>query len=324
VQLGGITGHLDFARDTGLLLKSDECVPVAAAMVRVFLDHGDRTDRKRARLKYLLDAWGFDRILTETQKHLKFQLRHAPLSECEPRPQVGKYAHIGAHPQRQAGLSYLGVVLPVGRLTALQLRNVAEIADRFGSGELRLTVWQNIIIPNIPRERLDDAKGAIESAGLHHSASNLRGGLVACTGSAGCKFAAADTKHHALETVRRLESRLTLDQPLNIHLTGCQHSCAQHYLGDIGLLATKVEVGDDLVEGYHIYLGGGYGADQAIGREFAKGVPADAIADRIEVLLRGYLENRTDRETFAAFTRRLSIDELHALCGSQESTNATP
>jgi ferredoxin-nitrite reductase len=324
VQLGGITGHLDFARDTGLLLKPEECVPVAAAMVRVFLDHGDRTDRKRARLKYLLDAWGFDRFLTETQKHLKFQLRHAPLSECQPRPQVGKYAHIGAHPQRQPGQSYLGVVLPVGRLTAHQLRNVAEIADRFGTGEVRLTVWQNIIIPNIPRERLDDAKAAIESAGLHHSASNLRGGLVACTGSAGCKYAAADTKRHALETVRRLESRLTLDQPLNIHLTGCQHSCAQHYIGDIGLLATKVEVGDDLVEGYHIYLGGGYGADQAIGREFARGVPADAIADRIEPLLRGYLENRSDGETFASFTRRLTIDELHALCGSQESTNATP
>ena len=323
VQLGGITGHLDFAHDSGLLLKPEECVTVAAAMVRVFLDHGDRTDRKRARLKYLLDAWGFERFLAETQKHLKVQFRRAPLSECEPRAQVGKYAHIGVHPQRQPGKSYLGVVLPVGRLTASQLRQLAEIADRFGTGELRLTVWQNVIIPHILNEQLANAQAAIEAAGLHHSASNLRGGLVACTGSAGCKYAAADTKRHALEIVSQLESRLTLDQPINIHLTGCPHSCAQHYIGDLGLLATKVEIGDDLVEGYHVYLGGGYGADQAIGREFAKSVPADELADRIEPLFRGYIENRRDSETFAAFTRRLSIDELRVLCGSPNTIHAS-
>jgi ferredoxin-nitrite reductase len=320
VQLGGITGHLDFARDTGLLLKPEESIPVAAAMVRVFLDHGDRTDRKRARLKYLLDDWGFERFLDETQKHLTFPLRRVPLSKCEPRAKVEKYAHNGAHPQRQPGLSYVGVVLPVGRLQAAQLRQLADIADRFGRGELRLTVWQNVIIPHVANEQLDDVKAAIEAAGLHHSASNLRGGLVACTGSAGCKYAAADTKRHALETVSRLESRLALDEPINIHFTGCPHSCAQHYIGDIGLLGTKVEVGDDLVEGYHIYLGGGFGADQAIGREFARSVPADAIADRIEPLLCGYRKHRRDGETFAAFTRRLSIDELDQICRSQSTT----
>lgn len=315
VQLGGITGHQDFARDAGLLLQPEECIPVAAAMVRVFLDHGDRTDRKRARLKYLLDDWGFERFLDETQKHLPFARRRLPLAECEDRRPVEKYAHVGVHPQRQPGKSYLGVVLPVGRLTAAQLRQVADIADQFGSGTIRLTVWQNLLISDIAKERVAEAQAAIEAAGLHWSASNLRGGLVACTGSAGCKYAAANTKKHALEIVRQLEQKIELDQPINIHLTGCPHSCAQHYIGDLGLLATKVEIGDDLVEGYHVYLGGGYGADRTIGREFARNVPAAEIADRLEPLLRAYLDRRLNpTETFAAFTRRYAIEELQTLC----------
>jgi ferredoxin-nitrite reductase len=228
---------------------------------------------------------------------------------------VGKHIHVGVHGQRQAGLSYVGVALPVGRLQADQMRALADIADRYGSGTIRLTVWQNVIISDIADDNLEPVKAAIEAAGLHWQATSFRAGLVACTGSAGCKYAAADTKKHALAIARHLESMLDLDQPINIHMTGCQHSCAQHYIGDIGLLATKVSQGDDLVEGYHVYLGGGYGADQAFGREYARNVTADELPERLEVLFRSYLFHRTDEnETFAAFTRRLSIEELHSLC----------
>ena len=164
----------------------------------------------------------------------------------------------------------------------------------------------------------------MKRAGLHWQATSFRAGLVACTGSAGCKFAAADTKKHALAIARHLESKLDLDQPINIHVTGCQHSCAQHYIGDIGLLATKVPQGDDLVEGYHLYLGGGYGADQALGREFARNIPADELPERLEALLRTYLEHRTDTsESFAAFTRRHSIDELRNLCDAALSSGSS-
>jgi len=314
VQLGGITGHQDFARDTGLLLRADECVPVAAAMVRVFIEHGDRTDRKKARLKYLLDQWGFEKFLDETQKRLPFTLRRLPIGECEPRAPVSKHLHVGVHPQRQPGLSYVGLVLPVGRMQAHQMRAVADVADRFGSGTIRLTVWQNVLISDIEDENLASVKTAIEAVGLDWRASSFRAGLVACTGSAGCKFAAADTKKHALAIARQLESKLELDQPINIHVTGCPHSCAQHYIGDIGLLATKVPVGDDLVEGYHLYLGGGYGADQALGREYARNIQADELPERLEAMLRAYLEHRADSsETFAAFTRRHSIEQLREL-----------
>jgi ferredoxin-nitrite reductase len=318
VLLGGITGHQDFARDTGLLLRPEECVPVAAAMVRVFIEHGDRTDRKKARLKYLLDDWGFEKFLDETEKRLAFALPRLPVEDCVPRGPVGKHVHVGVHRQRQAGLSYVGVALPVGRMQADQMRALADIADRYGSGTIRLTVWQNVIISDVADENLDQAKAAIEAAGLHWRATSFRAGLVACTGSAGCKYAAADTKKHALAIARHLEAKLELDQPINIHVTGCQHSCAQHYIGDIGLLATKVPRDDDMVEGYHVYLGGGFGADHAIGREFQRDVAADELPDRLEALLRVYLCHRTDPdESFSQFTRGHTIEELRELCETQ-------
>jgi ferredoxin-nitrite reductase len=187
VQLGGITGHLDFARDTGLLLTPDECLPVAVAMVRVYIDHGDRTDRKKARLKYLLDCWGFEKFLDETQKRLPFPLRRFAVDQCEPRQPVTSQAHIGFHSQRQPGLWYAGIVLPVGRLSAVQLRGLAEIAERYGSGTIRLTVWQNLLISDIATANIAEVKRQVETLGLGWQASNLRGSLVACTGNGGLR-----------------------------------------------------------------------------------------------------------------------------------------
>src|SRR5690606_3982510 len=128
-----------------------------------------------------------------------------------------------------------------------------------------------------------------------------------CTGNAGCKFAAADTKGQAMILARYLEERLTLETPINIHLTGCHHSCAQHYIGDIGLIATKVPVGDDMLEGFHLFVGGGWGERQAIGRELFSSVVCERIPTLLEQLLRGFLEQRESlEETFADFARRHS------------------
>src|SRR5258706_240294 len=159
----------------------------------------------------------------------------------------------------RGGLFYAGVVLPVGRMTVAQMRGLAVIADRFGAGEIRLTVWQNLIIPNIAENEIPDVKRELEKLGLDWTATSVRAGLVACTGNAGCKYAAANTKAHALLIADHIERRVeALDTPVNIHLTGCHHSCAQHFIGDIGLLATKLAARDADVEGYHVYVGGGY------------------------------------------------------------------
>lgn len=323
LQLGGITGHKDFARDTGVLVKPEECVPVAGAIVRVFIDSGDRTDRKKARLKYLLDRWGLEKYLEETEKYLSFKLRRFPLDQCEPRAPLIKHAHIGFHPQRQPGLYYLGVVLPVGKMSVQQMRGLSAIADRYGSGTLRLTVWQNLLISDIPERHLAQVKQAVEGLGLHWSTTNIRAGLVACTGNTGCKFSASDTKGNAMRIAEYLDKRIALEQPINIHLTGCPNSCAQHYIGDIGLLGVKVEANDDMVEGYDIYVGGGSGAVQNLAREVYTKVLAEDVLVIIERMLRAYVERRHDKsESFLAFTCRHSVEALKTLFEAQTSKAA--
>jgi ferredoxin-nitrite reductase len=314
LTLGGITGHKDFARPTGVLLRPEECVEAAAAIARVFLRHGDRTDRKRARLKYLLDDWGFDRFLAESEKELGRPLRRADLARCTPAPADDRWAHVGVHPQKQPGLCYVGVVLPVGRMTADQMDGLAAIAERHGGGSIRLTVWQNVLIPDIVEADVAAVQRAIEALDLDWDASSVRGGLVACTGSAGCKFAGADTKAHALALARYLEDRLTLDRPINIHLTGCPNSCAQHNIADIGLEATRVEAGDETVDGYHLCVGGGWETEQGIGRRLFDALPFDAIPPIVERLLGHYLDARDGpAESFAAFARRQGLAALRAV-----------
>jgi len=311
LALGGITGHGDFARDTGVLLKPEECVPVAVAVVRVFIAEGDRTDRKRARLKYVLERLGVEGFLGAVERLLPFALRRLPLARCAPRPEPLKHGHIGVHAQRQAGLNYIGVVLPVGRMTAAQMSGLAVIAATQGSGTIRLTVWQNLLISDIPDAALPAAQAGLAALGLDWRASNVRGALVACTGNTGCKFSATDTKGQALALAAHLDQAIALDRPVNIHLTGCPHSCAQHYIADIGLLGTKI--GEDAIEGYTIYVGGGAGAERGLGREIYAAVPMAEMPRRIEALLRAYREHRAAGESFHDFARARAVDELRRL-----------
>ena len=297
VLLCGITGHKQFATDCGLLLRPEQTVAVAAAMIRVFNENGNRTDRKKARLKYLLDRWGVEKFLEETEKRLAFPVIRFPEAECEPRNAIDRAGHIGVHAQRQPGLHYIGISVPVGRLPAEQMHALAETAERFGSGELRLTVWQNLLIPNIPTDHLDAVVAAIRAAGLDCTAGTVLSGTVACTGNRGCRYAATDTKTHAVEWPNLLDSRFKIEQPVNLHVTGCPHSCAQHYIGDIGLLGTKV-AGE---EGYQVFLGGGSDRDQGLARELFAAIAYSQLPPLMERLFAAYMERRNANETFLGF-----------------------
>ena len=248
VQLCGITGHKQFASDCGWLIEPDQAVAVAAAMVRVFIENGDRTNRKKARLKYLVDDWGVEKFLEETCKKLAFEPGSLPLEACEPRANPVKHGHVGVYNEKTAGLNYIGVVVPVGRMLPDQMKAIAALAERYGRGEVRLTAWQNLLIPGIKDADLEAVKAAIRDIGFNYSSTAVSGGLIACTGRVGCKYAAADTKGHALKLASYLEEEIELDQPINIHVTGCHHSCAQHYIGDIGLISCKVKVDGESVE----------------------------------------------------------------------------
>jgi ferredoxin-nitrite reductase len=316
LALGGITGHRDFARDTGIIVPLPEATQVADAIVRVFIDHGDRTNRTKARLKYVLDAWGFEKFLAEVESKLGRKLTRVPREAVGERPAFNRMAHIGVHAQKQAGLNWIGVVVPVGRLMPEQMRKLAHVASDFGDGDIRLTVWQNLLISGVPDDRVADAIEAIGALGLSVEPTSIRAGLVACTGSTGCRFAAAHTKENAVEIATWCEARVALDMPVNIHLTGCHHSCAQHYIGDIGLIGARVPVGEDgdTVDGYHLHIGGGFGPDASIGRELYRDVKAEDAPATVERVLKAYMARRaTADETFLDFCRRHEIEDLRKL-----------
>ena len=318
--LGGITGHRDFARDTGVVVKPQEATQVADAVVRVFIDHGDRTNRLKARLKYVLDAFGFEKFLAAVEEKLGRKLTRVAPDAIEQRPSADRAGHIGVHPQKQIGLNWIGVVLPVGKLTAEQMRGLAQIARDLGDGDIRLTVWQNLLISGVPDDRVKLAEAAIEALGLATKATAIRAGLVACTGNTGCKFAASDTKRHAEAIAAWCEARVELDGPVNIHLTGCHHSCAQHFISEIGLLAAKIETDDggDAVEGYHILIGGTFGPGAVLGREIYRDVKAEDAPVTIERMLKAYLAHRSSpAETFLTFANRHQIDTLKSLAAAE-------
>ncbi len=311
VQLCGITGHRQFASDCGILVAPEQAVAVAAAMIRVFNENGDRTDRKKARLKYLIDRWGMEKFLEETEARLSFPLLRFPADECEPRAAVDQHGHLGVHPQQQPGFSYIGVAIPVGRLSPAQMRAVSGIAEEYGSGEIRLTVWQNLLLPNIAHKDIEAARQALASAGLSDSAASFTAGAVACTGNTGCRYAATDTKRHALALASYLDQRFRLDRPLNLHVTGCPHSCAQHYIGDIGLLGVKV--GGE--EGYQVSVGGGTDERQGLAREL---IPAIRFADlppMMEKLFHAFEAKRHAGESFLEYARRHDIADLKLQAG---------
>lgn len=316
LALGGITGHKDLARDTGVVVAPSDAVAVADAIVRVFIAHGDRTNRNRARLKYVLDAWGFDRFLAAVEEKLGRRLVRVDGAFVRPRPVYDRLAHIGVHRQAQPGLNWVGVALPVGKLTVAQMRTIAAISKACGDGDIRLTVWQNLLISGVPDAKVDDVLANLTAIGLSAETSMLRAGLIACTGATGCKFAAAHTKEDALAIAAHCEPRLTLDQPVNIHLTGCHHSCAQHYIGDLGLIGAKVPVNEegDTVPGYDVLVGGGYGVDGGMARPFREKVKAQEAPALVEAILRTWQTHRAGPdESFVAFARRHEIAALRAL-----------
>ena len=320
LALGGITGHMDLARPTGVYVAPDETTAVADAIVRVFSDHGDRTDRKKARLKYVLDQLGFEKFLELVEEKLGRKLtRIANGCIVEPSP-ADRTAHLGVHPQKQDGLVWIGVLTPVGHMTVEQMQALADIAQQYGDGDIRLTVWQNLLISGVRKEKADEVETWLKAAGLTSITTPVRAGLVACTGNVGCKFAASNTKSTAREIADWVEPRVPLDTPINIHVTGCHHSCAQHYIGDIGLIAARVPVApesEDTVEGFHICVGGGFGIEGCIGRELYRDVKREQCPPLVERMLKAYLAQRASPgETFVTFSRRHDLDALRTLFGA--------
>ena len=255
-------------------VKPDDVVAICRAILEVYRDHGLRANRQKARLMWLIDEWGIEQFRAEVEKQLgQTLLTAAAKDEID----WEKRDHIGIYPQKQPGLNYVGLTVPVGRLNAQDMFDLARIAEVYGSGEIRLTLEQNVIIPNIPDSRLEAflAESLLEK--FSPNPEPLTRALVSCTGSQFCNFALIETKNRAVATIKALEAELTLTRPVRIHWTGCPNSCAQPQVADIGLMGTKVRKDGKAAEGVDLYMGGKVGKDSHLGSCVQKGIACDDL-----------------------------------------------
>ncbi len=323
-----IVFRLHLNGDTGIIIPESQCISVLSALANVYLEYTQnkpRIEGKKPRLRHLLADWGIESYLERVQQNLSFfkNRQDACSTKSEFDGGVGilpahslsekfirNHQHLGIHSQQQSGFSYLGIVLPLGRLKSQQLRDLANLSQTFGRGTLRLTPWQNLLISDIPNSRIWELEKSIARLGLHSSTTNLDSCLVACAGSTGCASAMTDTQSNALAMVKDLAKKLQIDRPINIHFSGCEKSCAQHSPIDITLVGIQIKHGNEIIPGYDIYAGK---TDLPFGRQIFQGVRVDQISSYMNKLLRIYQRCRSPDESFGEFIDRSAIDQLQKL-----------
>ena len=257
-------------------------VPLAEAMLIVYTDNGPRKSRTKCRLMHLIENWGLEKFRSELEKQLGQSLE--PAAEKD-EIDWEKRDHIGVYPQKQPGLNYVGLHVPVGRLYADEMFELARMAEVYGGGEIRLTVEQNLIIPYIPDSRLESFLAEPLLKRFPIQTEPLQRALVSCTGNEFCGFALIETKNRALDLIKELDAELEMPKPVRIHWTGCPNSCGQPQVADIGLIGTKAKKDGETVEAVDIWMGGKVGKDAHLGEEVMTRVPCDELKQVLTDLL---------------------------------------
>jgi len=318
---GGLSTEPHLAVRLNAFIRWEQVIPVIKAVSELFREADVlRENRERARLKYLFlqHGWTAESFLQAIERKLGYKLDPAA---PEVAPNDIFRDHVGIHPQKQPGLFYVGASVLRGRITPQQLRAAADLAERYGNGELRTTNTQNLIIVNVLREETAAVALALETAGLHVAASPFWRGAVACTGSEFCKLAITETKAFTRWLVEEMEERLPgFQQQLKLNVTGCPNSCGQHRIADIGLEGKKVKADGRTQDAYYFCLGGAVGEHAGFARPIGYRCPANEVPDAIERLLRSYLEKRHGSENLRQFFARHSDTALRTFLAGQELT----
>jgi sulfite reductase (ferredoxin) len=310
---GGLSSDPHLAVRLNAFIPRGDVVDVARTVTRIFRDQqGLRENRDRARMKHLFtrEGWTPERFLSEIERRIGYSFDPAPR---ETAPEDVLRDHVGIHPQKQAGLSYVGAAVLRGRLSGDQLAAAAELAERFGDGQLRTTIMQNLLFINIPSQRTRELAGELDKIGLHVEGSTFWRGAIACTGTEFCKLAISETKSFTRWLVEELEGRLPgFDQQLKLHVTGCPNSCGQHWIADIGLEGKKIKHEGKMVDAFYFCVGGAVGKHAAIGRPVGYRVPATEVPAALERLLASYLEEREPGENLRSYLSRHEAEEIRA------------
>jgi sulfite reductase (ferredoxin) len=315
---GGLSTDPHLAVRLNAFVRWNQVIAVTEAVSRIFRDSaGLRENRERARLKFLFlqHGWTAETFLEKVERYLGFQLDPAVQEQI---PSGVFRDHTGVHPQKQPGLAYVGAAVLRGRITPQQMRVAADLAERYGNGELRTTNTQNLVIVNVPQSQTQRVVEELNEAGLRVEASTFWRGAVACTGTEFCKLAITETKSFTRWLVEELEESVpAFDQQLRLNVTGCPNSCGQHRLADIGLEGKKIKVNGSLQDAYYFCLGGAVGDNAGFARPVGYRCPAEEVPEAIARLLHRYLSARTGDEDLRSFFARHSETELRGFLAGQ-------
>ena len=284
VLVGGFFSakRCDAAIPLNAWVAPSDVVAVCRAVLEVYRDNGLRANRQKSRLMWLIDEWGLEKFRAEVEKQLDKTLASAAEKDAI---DWEKRDHIGVYSQKQPGLNYVGLHIPVGRLFAQDMFALARLGEVYGNSEIRFSVEQNVIIPNITDSRLKALLNEPILARFSVNPEPLMRGLVSCTGAQFCNFALIETKNRALKEIALLAQELELSRPVRIHWTGCPNSCGQPQVADIGLMGTKARKNGKPVEGVDIYMGGIVGKDAHLGTCVTKGIPCEDLQPVLRDLL---------------------------------------
>jgi sulfite reductase beta subunit-like hemoprotein len=312
---GGLGASARMGRRLDIFARPQDAVEVCRAITEIFRDEGKRTKRTRARIKFLVDEWGVERLRAEVEQRLGRELETsvAPADPIDPQRD-----HLGIHPQVRHGLYYVGGTTLRGRFTADQMIGVADIADRYGSGELRCTNRQNIIVIDVPDHHVEAVAAELADLGLPTEASAFRRGVISCTGMEFCKLAIVETKERAAELIEHLERRIgDLDGAIRINLNGCPNACAQYQIADIGLQGGIAKTPDgERVQGFILHIGGRLGEGAAFGRRISsKAIPAAEARYAVERIVRAYKAERRADQAFGEWADLQGDARLGSLIG---------
>jgi len=312
---GGLSSVPRLSRELGVFVPKEEAVEVLAAITGAWSeDLRYRVSRVKARLKFMIDDIGPDGMRERVEAKLGRRLEDFAMPPVAVQPSD----HIGVHEQKQPELRYIGVPVHLGLVSGDQMMAIADLAARV-DGDIRITRQQNFIVANVPEAEVESAIAELASIGFALDVNHVRAAGIACTGEPHCNFSVTETKTRLGRLIDRLEERFgTQIADLRLQLDGCPHSCAQHWVADLGFQGTTARDEDGRPrQAYDVFVRGGLGPDAAIGRPLFRRVVSEELDCAVEGLIEGWLEARNAGESFTAFCRRLSDEELGELAGRE-------
>jgi sulfite reductase beta subunit-like hemoprotein len=314
---GGLSSVPRISRDMGVFVPKEEAIEVTRAIVDEWReDLTYRVSRVKSRLKFMIDDIGPEGM----RERVETRLGRA-LEDFQIPPVVPISDHIGVHPQKQPGLSYIGVPVHLGLITGDQMIAVANLADRLGSsearGDVRVTRQQNFVLANVPDAEVQNAIAELTEVGLRLDVNHVRAASIGCTGEPHCNYSVTETKTRLGALIEKVEERFgEAISDLRLHLDGCPHACAQHWVGDLGFQGTTARDAEGKrQQAYDIFVRGGLGPDAGIARPLFRRVVSEELDAPVAGLIQGWLDGRNDGESFTAFTKRLTDAELGELAG---------